>query len=183
MGPVEVLECCTSRHNPSTAVVTSTWASQRGGITNRRERRTFVDGVGCRSEMVAAPQASSPFEMATDPPSVNSTRRSLGWMVLTCRLIKPHPKMQGAAKPGVTKNLTLLRRPPTWTYKTITPLAGIRFPLALVMRGNATSCMSNRSQSFGRTSSRIKLGPAPVSKTALTGVSTFAVAPMDTQSL
>jgi hypothetical protein len=66
-GPVEVLELCISRQNPSTAIVTSRWASYLGGIKKIRTRRTFLDGVGCRSEMAAAPQASSPLEMATDP--------------------------------------------------------------------------------------------------------------------
>jgi hypothetical protein len=69
-GPVEVLELCISRQNPSTAVVTSRWASNRGGIKKIRARRTFLDGVGCRSEMAAAPQASSPLEIATDAPLV-----------------------------------------------------------------------------------------------------------------
>jgi hypothetical protein len=58
----------------------------------RRARRTFVDGLGCLTETAAAPQASSPLEMATDPPSVNSTRRSLGWMTVNIHVYYTAPQ-------------------------------------------------------------------------------------------
>jgi hypothetical protein len=99
----------------------------------------------------------------------NTTRFSFRSIIRTCLFINWQPRMHSAAELVTTTNRDWTRRVPNCTVIVITPLWRSGRPPAPMIWYAEVPESRLRSQSSGNISSRMRLGPAPVSYMAPTG--------------